>query len=230
MTLFTRRLKFVTMPAFVPVVAALFTFCPARAGTIAPNIFAYTASVVNTPVPNWALGNPQIASVGVCSVLVGSCGNLGFGALENEVGIALLTAPATFGPATLNGDTFVQEAANQIGADVRVPTAWWVTPAVYTWAGGGVAFFNSLVGGVPYANELVVLDPPPDPYTVLQDLSIQLGDPDPLPSPNTSLSPDSNGNVNVPNPSTTDMPEPASIVLLGLGSGMLLVRRSAGKR
>jgi hypothetical protein len=222
---FSRPVRVVTMSAFVPIVLSLFTSSAARAGVIVPNVVAYTYSVVNTPIPNWALGNPQVAAVGVCSVLAGSCGNLGFGALENEAGIALLTAPATFGGVTVNGDSFVQEAAGRIGADVRVPTAWWVTPAVYVWAGGGVAFFNSFVGGVAYANELVVLDPPPDPYTWLQTFSAELGDPTALPSPNTNYSPDSNGNVDVPAPSTEEMPEPASVVLLGLGLVLLSLRR-----
>ena len=213
------------MSAFVPIVLALFTPSPARSGDIVPNILVFTYSVVNTPVPNWALGNPQAAAVGVCSVLVGSCGNLGAGPLENKDGIALLTAPATFGAYTLNGDSFAQEALGLIGADVRVPTAWWVAPAVYTWAGGGVAFFNSIVGGVAFANELVVLDPAPDPYTWLQTFSTELGDPATLPSANTSLSPGSDGTVNVPAPSFDEMPEPASFVLLALGLGLLGTRR-----
>jgi hypothetical protein len=217
-----RTVKPVTMSAFAPIVLTLFAASSARA---AP----FTFSVVNTPIPNWALGDPQVAAVGVCSVLAGSCGNLGFGALENEVGIALLTAPATFGGFTLNGDSFTQEAAGRIGADVRVPTAFWLAPAVYTWAGGGVAFFNSIVGGVAYANELVVLDPPPDPYTWLENFSVDLGDIAPLPSPDTSLSPNSDGNVNVPAPQLDEVPEPATkdFLLIGLGAGLLWRLRRA---
>jgi hypothetical protein len=219
---FARTVKLVTMSAFVPIVLTLFAAPSARAALF------YT--VVNTPVPNWALGNPQAALVGVCSVLVGSCGNLGAGPLENEDGIALLTAPATFGGFTLDGDSFAQEAVGIIGADVRVPTAWWLAPAVYVWAGGGVAFFNSIVGGVFYANELIVFDPPPDPYTTLEDFSVDLGDPIALPSPNTNYSPDSDGNVDVPAPSLSEVPEPASIGLVGLaglGVGLLRTRHRA---
>jgi len=205
------------LSAFVPIVFTLFSAPSARA-------IVYTATVVNTPLPNWVLGNPQPAEVGVCSLLGGGC--LGNGNLENADGIAILVAPATFGAYTLNGDTLAQEALGVVGADVRVPNAYWLSPVFYTWGAGGVFFFNSVRGGVAYANELVLFDPP-DFSTALTDILPTLSDlPVIVPTANTTLSPDESGNVTIPNPMTEEAPEPAATLMTPLGAGLLMLLRA----
>ncbi len=141
----------------------------ATAGVIAISSFARPAVAAPfyfytiTAPPNWGLGNPQpLRSWSAFTALNGSVATTPFRA-ENFVSLSLLGNPINY----FAYDTFLGESVGIIGADVSVPTAQWLNPAVYTWVGGpagggGRAFFNSFnpFTGTFYANELIVLDPP----------------------------------------------------------------------
>ncbi len=115
-----------------------------------------------------------------------------------------------------------------MGSDVSIPFANWVSPRAFIWTdagptgGGGFAFLNSIGTlngrfGVPFANELIVGDPP-DTFQLLEALDKVLGGNGISPSP-IDISSDigSDGSVNIPSGDTPRMdpaPEPASIGLL----------------
>jgi hypothetical protein len=170
-----------------------------------------------TPVPTWSQGNPQSVGITLCSAVVyGQCGtNSGTGNLSNENFAQLTLLNGGYGYAY---DTFYGEQNNFIGADVSVPTARWVAPAVYTWLGGGVAFFNSRVGGVNYANMLLVGDPAATTDQLLDAFSSQLGDTIPLPADIPITGPGTaGGNFVVPfNDNFTPEPSMYAPLLIGL--------------
>jgi hypothetical protein len=209
---------------------ALFTAATARAGLS----YLY---VITVP-PDWAdFGSPQPVLATFCTAVnlpaankTSACGG-GNGMFSYE-NYETLSFP---GSATYYaGDTFKGEANGLIGADISVPTAQWVAPAVYTWTagvGGGIAFFNSYSGGVYYANELMVLDPPSFPvYSDLELFAGELGALGPLPLPNTNYSPNAHGYVNVPDPTEGFLPEPSFYAPLAFGFLFLGMRLWARKR
>lgn len=162
---------------------------------------------VITPPPIWANGNPQAAGWSALTALNGSALTTPF-APEDYVSLSL---PASYpGSFWFAYDTFLGEANGFIGADVSVPTAQWVTPAAYFWAGGpagggALAFFNSFnpFTGIFFANELIVLDPPScvDASTCLSDLESELGSNSGTLTP-SSVTLDSNGDpqgITIPN-------------------------------
>jgi hypothetical protein len=206
----------------VPIAVALLTASSAKADLAEPassgidDPAGLFYKFIITRAPFWVLGNPQPAFVTVNTALVAGAA----GAAENLETLSLETAVGVFGTTYAIGDTFGNEAAGIIGADISVPTAWWTAPAVYTWVGGpagggGVAFFNSILNGVFYANELMVLDPASCSVTVcLQDFATSLGEVGTLPGANTLTVDPTTGDVSVPNPTSTEVPEPSSVILL----------------
>jgi hypothetical protein len=144
----------------------------ARPAAAAPFYF-YTI----TAPPNWGFGNPQpLAGWSAQTALVAGPPL----AAENYVSLSLLGYPGYW----YSYDTFLGEANGFVGADVSIPTAQWVTPAAYTWAGGpagggGLAFFNSFNPrtGIFFANMMIVLDPAScSPASVcLSDFETDLG-------------------------------------------------------
>ncbi len=186
---------------------------------VQPNCFAISYTYEVTAAPNWALGNPQPVSVTYCSaVAVGVCG----ANVENDVTVKLLGNPTTYYAYT----TPLGAANGVIGSDVSIPTAFWVSPAVYWWTdtgpfgGGELAFFNSVKNGVAYANEMIVLDPFSESATFadLEALDLQAGGNGILPNPVSTTINQTTGAVNVPSlPGFEEAPEPSSVALLGLG-------------
>jgi len=196
-------------------IAAALSMCPLMILMLlaAPSAKAASFLVVNSPRPNWrAYGSPQPVKITAWTALVAGAP----GAYENYETLSLLP----FSTFTFAGDSFLGESLGVIGADIRAPTAYWLAPAVYTWAGGpagggGLAFFNSRVGGVYYANMLIVLDPPSTPaFTDLELGFADLGGVGLFPSsPNTSDSPNSDGTLSIPVPGFAETPEPSYLVL-----------------
>ncbi|MFZ1086739.1 MAG: hypothetical protein WAN35_17390 [Terracidiphilus sp.] len=145
----------------------------ARPAAAAPFYF-YTI----TAVPNWGAGNPQpLAGWSAVTALAPGAPLQA----ENYVSLSLLTIPGFW----YAYDTFLGESNGFIGADVSIPTAQWVTPAAYIWAGGpgpvfggGLAFFNSFnpFTGVFFANMMIVGDPAGcDATCALGDFETDLG-------------------------------------------------------
>jgi hypothetical protein len=135
------------------VIAFLSVASPAAA---APFKYFY---VITAP-PNWAFGNPQPLKSWSALTALGPGAPT---APENYVSLSLLGRPGYW----YAYDTFLGESVNILGADVSIPTAQWVNPVGYWWAGGpgpvfggALLFFNSFNGGTFYANELIIGDPP----------------------------------------------------------------------
>jgi hypothetical protein len=113
---------------------------------------------VITAPPNWAQGNPQpLASWSALTFAAGAPT-----APEDYVSLSLLNGASGYAY-----DTFLGEANGFLGADVSIPTAQWVNPVGYWWAGGpgpvfggALLFFNSFNNGTFYADELIIGDPP----------------------------------------------------------------------
>jgi hypothetical protein len=145
----------------------------ARPAAAAPFYF-YTI----TAPPNWVgFGAPQFPSGWTAQTALVAGPPL---AAENYVSLSLFGYPGYW----YTYDTFFGESNGFVGADVSVPTAQWLTPAAYIWAGGpapggGLAFFNSFNPrtGVFYANMMIVLDPAScSPASVcLSDFEADLG-------------------------------------------------------
>jgi len=164
----------------------------ARPAIAAPFYF-YTI----TAAPNFAaFGNPQpLRSFSALTALNGSVQTTPFRA-EDYVSLSLLGNPINY----YAYDTFFGESRGFIGADVSVPTAQWLAPAAYFWAGGpagggALAFFNSFnpFTGTFYANELIVLDPAScDASCELSTLEAALGNSSGTLTP-TMVNLDSNG-------------------------------------
>jgi hypothetical protein len=191
---------------------------------------------VITGAPNFVkFGNPQPLKSFSAFTCIGACG--GF---LDSVSLSLLN-----GAGGSASDTVAGFRAGIKGSDVSIPFANWVTPFAFTWKdnvptkGGGFAFFNSIGTlngrfGVPFANELIVGDPP-DTFQLLEALDGVLGGNGILPSP-IDISSDigSDGSVNIPSADTPGMdpaPEPASIGLLfpaGASVAIFLRRRLRG--
>jgi hypothetical protein len=113
---------------------------------------------VITAPPNWAQGNPQPLRSWLALTATAPGPPL---AKENYVSLSLLNG--AYGYAY---DTFLGESKGFLGADVSVPTAQWVNPVGYWWAGGpgpvfggALLFFNSINGGTLYANMMIIGDP-----------------------------------------------------------------------
>ena len=128
----------------------------ARPAAAAPFKYFY---VITAP-PNWAFGNPQPLKSWSALTALGPGAPT---APENYVSLSLLGRPGYW----YAYDTFLGESVNILGADVSIPTAQWVNPVGYWWAGGpgpvfggALLFFNSFNGGTFYANELIIGDPP----------------------------------------------------------------------
>ena len=145
--------KHLTLAVLVATVLVLFTGPSAAA---APFYYFY---VITAP-PNWAFGNPQPLKSWSALTALGPGPAL---AAENYVSLSLLGRPGYW----YAYDTFLGESVNILGADVSIPTAQWVNPVGYWWAGGpgpvfggALLFFNSFNGGTFYANELIIGDPP----------------------------------------------------------------------
>jgi len=143
----------------------------ARPAAAAPFYF-----YVITAPPNWGFGNPQpVAGWSALTALAPGAPT----APEDYVSLSLLGYPGYW----YAYDTFLGESNGFVGADVSVPTAQWVTPAAYTWAGGpagggGLAFFNSFNPrtGIFFANMMIVLDPYAcTPSVCLSDFETDLG-------------------------------------------------------
>jgi hypothetical protein len=202
-------------------------------GTVFGNL---CANGVITRVPSFAqFGSPQPLKSFSALTCVGACG--GF---LDSVSLSLLG-----GGGGSASDTFAGFNAGIKGSDISIPFANWVFPRAFTWTdtgptgGGGFAFFNSIGTlngrfGVPFANELIVGDPP-DTFQLLEALDGVLGGNGILPSP-IDISSDigSDGSVNIPSADTPGMdpaPEPASIGLLfpaGASVAIFLRRRLRG--
>jgi hypothetical protein len=141
--------------AFVAMAGLVALLGIARPAAAAPFYF-YTI----TAPPNWlGFGNPQLPAGWSALTALAPGGAF---APENYVSLALQGYPGYW----YSYDTFLGESNGFVGADVSVPTAQWVTPAAYTWAGGpagggGLAFFNSFNPrtGIFFANMMIVLDP-----------------------------------------------------------------------
>jgi hypothetical protein len=193
------------------------------------------ANGVVTGAPNFVkFGNPQPLKSFSALTCIGACG--GF---LDSVSLSLLN-----GAGGSASDTVAGFNAGTVGSDVSIPFAKWVFPAAFIWTdagptgGGGFAFFNSIgtlngVFGVPFANELIVGDPPASPTTfqLLEALDGVLGGNGVLPSP-IDISSDigSDGSVNIPSgdvPGTAPAPEPSSIGWLfpAVGSVAIVLRR-----
>ena len=190
---------------------------------------------VITRVPSFAqFGSPQPLNSFSALTCVGACA--GF---LDSVSLTLLG-----GGGGAASDTVAGFIAGTKGSDVSIPFANWVFPKALTWTdrgptgGGGFAFFNSIgtlngVFGIPFANLLIVGDPPatPDTFQLLEALDGILGGNGVLPSP-VDISSDigSNGSVNIPAgdmPGQAFAPEPSSIGLLipGIASVAIFLRR-----
>jgi hypothetical protein len=129
---------------------------------VAPPVAAapFSYFYVITAPPNWAFGNPQPLKSWLALTATAPGPAL---AKENYVSLSLLGRPGYW----YAYDTFLGEANGFIGADVSIPTAQWVNPVGYWWAGGpapvfggALLFFNSFNNGTFYANELIIGDPP----------------------------------------------------------------------
>ena len=201
-------------------------------GTVFGNL---CANGVITRVPSFAqFGSPQPLKSFSALTCVGACG--GF---LDSVSLSLLG-----GGGGSASDTVAGFDAGIKGSDISIPFANWVFPRAFTWTdtgptgGGGFAFFNSIgtlngVFGIPFANELIVGDPPasPDTFQLLEALDGVLGGNGILPSP-IDISSDigSDGSVNIPPadmPGTASAPEPSSIgwLLPALASVAIFLRR-----
>jgi hypothetical protein len=127
----------------------------ARPAAAVPFSYFY---VITAP-PNWAFGNPQPLKSWLALTALGAGAPL---AKEDYVSLSLLGRPGYW----YAYDTFLGEANGFLGADVSIPTAQWVNPVGYWWAGGpspvfggALLFFNSFNNGTFYANELIIGDP-----------------------------------------------------------------------
>lgn len=180
---------------------------------------AYSYVFVTTPSPNWAYGNPQPVSVSFCSAYIpGICG----ANVENDVTVKLLGNPFTYYAYT----TPLGAASGVIASDVSISWARWVRPVTYWWTdsgpfgGGELAFFNSIgTNGVPYADEMIILDPFSLTATEADMVALDqaIGGDGNLPDP-IQTSVNSDGTINVPSlPGFGEAPEPASVALLGAG-------------
>jgi MYXO-CTERM domain-containing protein len=145
----------------------------ARPAAAAPFKYFY---VITAP-PNWGFGNPQpLKSYSALTFTAGAPTSA-----ENYVSLGLLGYPGYW----YAYDTFKGEANGFLGADVSIPTAWWVNPVGYWWStpgvggpvhGGALLFFNSFSGGTFYADELIIGDPAScDGLCELQDFESYLG-------------------------------------------------------
>lgn len=191
----------------------------------AHSVCALSVNVTTTARPNWALGNPQPVQWSACSAAVaGLCG----AGIEDADTPKLLGNPITY----IASDIVAEALAGDVGSDVCVPTAFWVRPAAFWWVDGGLfgggmlAFFNSIVGGVAYANEAIIYDPIDENTTFgeLEALDLQLGGSGLLPYPVTTTI-NSDRSINASIPGFTEAPEPASIAPLGIGCiGIALIR------
>jgi hypothetical protein len=232
----------------VPIVLSLFAV-PQVARADADPVFCggtvfgqLCANGVITRVPSFAqFGSPQPLASFLALTCVGKACAGGF---LDSVSLTLLG-----GGGGAASDSVAGFNAGIKGSDVSIPFANWVNPVALTWkdngptGGGGFAFFNSIgtlngVFGVPFANELIVGDPPasPDTFQLLEALDGVLGGNGILPSP-IDISSDigTDGSVNIPSADTPGMdpaPEPSSIgLLLPAGGGLAILlrrRRAAG--
>ena len=197
------------------------------------------ANGVITRVPSFkTFGNPQTPlSVGALTC-IGACA--GF---LDSVSLSLRG-----GGVYSASDTVAGFNAGVLGSDISIPFANWLSPKAFVWTdngptgGGALAFFNSIgtlngVFGVPFADMLIIGDPAPSTFDLLEALDGVLGGSGVLPAPiDISSDIDSEGDVNIPStdiPGTASVPEPSSIPLLlaAMASGALLLRqrrRAAG--
>jgi hypothetical protein len=234
----------ITMMA-VPIVLSLFAM-PQIARADADPVFcggtvfgALCANGVITRVPSFAtFGNPQTPLSLGARTCVGACA--GF---LDSVSLSLRG-----GGVYSASDTVAGFNAGVLGSDISIPFANWLFPKAFVWTdkgptgGGALAFFNSIgtlngVFGVPFADMLIIGDPAPSTFDLLEALDGVLGGSGVLPAPiDISSDIDSGGNVNIPSadiPGTAFAPEPRLIPLLlaAMASGAFLLRqrrRAAG--
>jgi hypothetical protein len=149
--------------------------------------------------------------------------------------ISMTTTPPNLGPASAL-DTRAQFKLGDIGSDVSIPHAFWLTPEAWCWGpncnGGAFAFFNSigLFHGkrTAFANALIIGDPF-NAVMEIEALDKVLGGTGILPTPVfLSTDPTTKGGINIPS-ANFGVPEPNSLLLLGtcLLSAFFLIRRKS---
>src|SRR6266851_3487193 len=180
--------------------------------------------------PNWALGSPQFVALGGCSELDGIPGTCG--GLSDRLSLQVLTRPAVSGILTEAGEAR-PPVIFRVGAggavDITIPNANWVFPATYLWRDGpletvasdGLWLFNtrttahawlgsgiSDLDGSALPGDADIKDLYSDAILATQTIDI------------TSAIDPTTGNFTVPNPPDIQTPEPSSIPILLLLTGV----------